>query len=158
MRFLPVFGALVLCACSTDVFVTPDAAADGGDGGTVTGDSAPPLTIIKCNNTTCTGHTCCAPFAGWDVTSCAAASTEGQPTCARFLECDDVTDCAAGQVCCAQQAVDGVTGKELISSAKCASTCTSSGTQVQLCNTDNECLQGNCQNNQGNPTWLKTCQ
>jgi hypothetical protein len=161
MRVLPVLGAfLLLCACSTDVFVTPDSGTDGGDGGDGgigTGDGSTIIPIVKCNAFTCTGHTCCAA-GGWDLTSCAAASTEGQPTCSRYLECDDSTDCPQPQVCCAAQVFDSTLNKDVITSAKCATTCSNNTTSVQLCNTDQECLQGNCQNNSGNPSWVKTCQ
>ncbi len=156
MKFLPVFGALVLSACSTDVFVAPEGGTDSG-GNDANADAAPPPTpIIKCANTTCTGHDCCSA-ANWDVATCGAAVTEGTATCLRYLECDNAADCVQGQVCCANEVNDPVANKLTVTSAKCATTCSGTNT-VQLCTADLECLQGNCQGNQGLPSWLQTCQ
>ncbi len=151
MRFLPVFGALVLCACSTDVFVTPDS----GDAGSDAAETAPPLSYdVQCKSGLCSNQVCCM-VAAWDVASCQPTSAENNPaSCAHFLECDDPTDCAVNEVCCGQQGTTG-TGTAYLSNAHCATSCTGG---VELCTSDTQCATNNCQNFAGAPAWIKTCQ
>ena len=166
MRPLALLGALLLSACSNDVFVGPDGATgDGGGtsdgGGAVDGSTLDAPTIqtdIKCNNNNCTGHICCAPQTGWDLASCASITTENQLSCQMYLECDDINDCPGGQVCCAQQYFNSAMAKNLITTSRCSSTCATNTGSIQLCLESSECLAGSCQGNQGNPSWLKTCQ
>ncbi len=165
MRPLALLGALLLSACSTDVFVGADGATgDGGtsDGAISDGGGMPDAFVkveVKCNSSTCQAtQTVCCTGSTWDLASCAAPSSENTISCQHYLECDDITDCAGGQVCCAQQIFDNTLAKNVVTTSRCSSTCGGSTSSVQLCDSDNECKTGSCQNYAGSPSWLKTCQ
>lgn len=145
-------ASCVVVGCAADTFV-------GGDG--AAGDAGPqPVTIACASSSTCTaGQACCVSLTnGWSSATCQPDTNEGKLGCERYLSCSDAADCPTGQVCCATTILpDG--GGQTIVSTQCLASC-SGANMAQLCNKNapTECLTGTCNDWNGNPSWVLTCQ
>ncbi len=157
-----------VAACNADVFTSGDAATDGGvDGGALDGASdaltdgiTNPPDTIACAVGICSAPTqecCVAPNSSWDKATCQATAMANATNCLRFLSCDDTTDCPnPGDECCADLVPFDGSSLQVILATHCTTTCAPD--QVQLCNVSGECSAGTCNDWNGTPSWVKTCQ
>ena len=145
-------ASCVVVGCAADTFVGAD--GGGGDAGTKT------VNIACASSTICTaGQACCVGLtSGWSSATCQPDTKEGNLGCERYLSCSDAADCPTGHACCATIGSDG-TGQSIVST-QCLSSCPATTTSAQLCNKNapSECLTGSCNDWNGTPGWVMTCQ
>jgi len=146
-------ASCVVVGCAADTF----AGADGS-----TGDAGPrPVTIACASSAVCTaGQACCVGLTtGWSSATCQPDTNVSKVGCERYLSCSDAADCPTGHACCATTIASDA-GGQMILSTQCLSACNGGTNMVQLCNKDapNECLTGSCNDWNGAPGWVLTCQ
>lgn len=104
------------------------------------------------------GSCCRTPSGGFSCLTGTQTCPITGPGASERYECNDVSDCSLGQICCRNVPV--TTGPSLIF-AECTTPvgcATQSGIgRAQICSTNEECLSGTCQRVQNAPYPYSTC-